>query len=94
MDNRKCEGGIELRNKENLLKGMFEAVESTRSMNDSVTNSFEEFRKKHNPKQERLFVINCKAKNLKRELARLEPELIKKYPNLIISERNKKVEGF
>lgn len=74
--------------KEALLMNIFQTVENTKKMNETMTRSFEEFRKKHNPEIKRIFTINCKAKDLKKELEKIQPELIKKFPNLIVSERN------
>ncbi len=63
-----------------LLKNMFEAVENTKKMRDSMDKSLNELAKKSLAKQQR-FTISCKAKDLNKELARLEPVLSKILPN-------------
>lgn len=80
--------------KKGLLIDMFECVENVKSMKDEVDESFEKFRRRNNSDAKRLFTINCKAKDLKSELKKIEPELIKKYPNLEVSNKNRKVGGF
>ncbi len=66
--------------KDLLLQNMFQAVESTKAMRDSMDKSFDRFAKKNLAKQQR-FTISCKAKDLNKELARLEPVLSKILSN-------------
>lgn len=63
-------------NKDLLLQNMFQAVEDTRTMRDDMDKSFDELAKRNLAKQQR-FTISCKAKDLNKELARLEPVLSK-----------------
>jgi len=63
-------------NKDLLLQNMFQAVEGTRTMRDDMDKSFDELAKRNLAKQQR-FTICCKAKDLNKELARLEPVLSK-----------------
>lgn len=83
-----------MNDKDKLMMEMFKAVENTKKMRDSMDKSFEKFKEKRHQKEKRLFTINCKVKDLKKELERIQPEIIKKYPKLIISDKNRKVEGF
>jgi len=62
--------------KDLLLKNMFMAVENTKSIRDNMDKGFDRFAKKNLAKQQR-FTISCKAKDLNKELARLEPVLSK-----------------
>lgn len=70
--------------KDLLLQNMFQAVENTKAMRDSIDKSFDEFAKKNLAEQrkknlvkQRRFTISCKAKDLNKELARLKPVLSK-----------------
>ena len=62
--------------KDLLLQNMFQAVENTKAMRSSVDKGFNELLEKKLAKQQR-FTISCKAKDLTKELARLEPVLRK-----------------
>lgn len=66
--------------KDLLLQNMFRAVENTKAMRDSMDKSFDRFAKKNLANQRR-FTICCKAKDLNKELARLEPVLSKILSN-------------
>ncbi|HHY14244.1 MAG TPA: hypothetical protein GX526_06370 [Thermoanaerobacterales bacterium] len=62
--------------KDLLLKNMFMAVENTKSIRDNMDKGFDKLLEKNLAKQQR-FTISCKAKDLNKELARLEPTLKK-----------------
>lgn len=66
--------------KQALLTSMFQAVENTKLMRDSIDKSFSGLAKKNLAKQQR-FTICCKAKNLNEELAKLEPAIEKILSN-------------
>lgn len=63
-------------NKDLLMAGIYEAVENTKAIRDEVDKSMEKLLKKERAKQQR-FTICCKAKDLNKELKRLEPVLRK-----------------
>ena len=62
--------------KNELLNNMLQAVENTKALRNSMDKSFEKLAEKNLAKQQR-FTICCKAKDLSKELARLEPILSK-----------------
>lgn len=62
--------------KDLLLKNMFMAVENTKSIRDNMDKGFDKLLEKNLAEQQR-FTICCKAKDLNKELARLEPILSK-----------------
>ncbi len=62
--------------KDLLLKNMFMAVENTKSIRDNMDKGFDKLLEKNLAEQQR-FTICCKAKDLNKELARLEPVLSK-----------------
>lgn len=66
--------------KDLLLQNMLQAVENTKTMRNNMDRSFDRFAKKNLAKQRR-FTICCKAKDLNKELARLEPVLSKILSN-------------
>ena len=62
--------------KDLLLKNMFMAVKNTKSIRDNMDKGFDKLLEKNLAEQQR-FTICCKAKDLNKELARLEPVLRK-----------------
>ena len=66
--------------KDLLLQNMFQTVENTKAMRSSVDKGFNELLEKNLAEQQR-FTICCKAKDLNKELARLEPVLRKILSN-------------
>lgn len=62
--------------KDLLLQNTFQAAENIKTMRSSVDKGFNELLEKNLAQQQR-FTICCKAKDLNKELARLEPVIEK-----------------